>query len=60
MYLTKFLKTLSVPLIGSFILLACDKKEPVDLRIKSLSKQEIQNQVAAAKTQVSPSLKDGL
>jgi putative heme-binding domain-containing protein len=60
MYPTKFLKTLSVSLIGSFILFACQKNEPVDLRIKSLSKEEIQSQVAAAKTQVSPNLKEGL
>jgi putative heme-binding domain-containing protein len=60
MYPTKFLKTLSISLIGSFILFACQKNEPVDLRIKSLSKEEIQSQVAAAKTQVSPNLKEGL
>ncbi|WP_026945656.1 HEAT repeat domain-containing protein [Algoriphagus marincola] len=60
MYSTKFLKKLSIPLIGSFILFACQKNEPVDLRIKSLSKEEIQIQVAAAKTQVSPNLKEGL
>ncbi len=60
MYPTKFLKKLSIPLIGSFILFACQKNEPVDLRIKSLSKEEIQSQVAAAKTQVSPNLKEGL
>ncbi|MDE0561417.1 HEAT repeat domain-containing protein [Algoriphagus sp. NF] len=60
MYPTKFLKKLSIPLIGSFILFACQKNEPVDLRIKSLSKEEIQSQAAAAKTQVSPNLKEGL
>ncbi|WP_289029608.1 HEAT repeat domain-containing protein [uncultured Algoriphagus sp.] len=60
MYPTKFLNKLSIPLIGSFILFACQKNEPVDLRIKSLSKEEIQSQAAAAKTQVSPNLKEGL
>ncbi|TFV97734.1 c-type cytochrome [Algoriphagus kandeliae] len=51
-------------LLGAFIstslLFACKPKEPVDLRIKKLSKEEILSQAEAAKNQVSPVIKEGL
>lgn len=60
MFPTKFPKNLSVLSIVCLTVFSCQKKEPIDLRIKTLSKEEIQTQVAAAKTQVSPVLKEGL
>ncbi|MDF2158000.1 HEAT repeat domain-containing protein [Algoriphagus sp. CAU 1675] len=46
--------------LGAGMLFYSCKKEPVDLRIKTLTKEEIQTQVGQIQSQVSPTLKEGL
>ncbi len=61
------LKFPNKPILVSSLVLAhlclfssCKKEEPVDLRIKTLSKEEIAVQAEAATKSVSPQLKEGL
>ncbi|MDA0315598.1 MAG: HEAT repeat domain-containing protein [Bacteroidetes bacterium] len=50
--------TLSIFLLT--VILSCKEKEPVDLRILTLSKEELAKQVAVAKNSVNPTLVEGL
>lgn len=57
----KFLpKALSYSFCISILVFSCKPKEPVDLRIKKLAKEEILAQVEAAEATVSPVIKEGL
>ncbi|NVJ86183.1 MAG: HEAT repeat domain-containing protein [Algoriphagus sp.] len=57
----KFLpKALSYSFCISILVFSCKPKEPVDLHIKKLAKEEILAQVEAAKSTVSPVIKEGL
>ncbi len=47
-------------LVGLIVFSSCKKEEPVDLRIKTLSKEEISVQAEAARKSVSPQLAEGL
>ncbi|WP_026952689.1 HEAT repeat domain-containing protein [Algoriphagus mannitolivorans] len=55
---TRLLATLA---IGAFpLIFSCTKKEPVDLRIKTLTKEQIQPLVEVAQNSINPVLAEGL
>lgn len=55
-----FSNLIALLLIGTVTLSSCKKEEPVDLRIKTFTLEQLSPQAEAARAQINPVLKDGL